>query len=129
MAVAFAVYESATLEVVGSLESLAGAGGKLRFTNKSMNNSKGQLAVVITKKDGTSGVVTCSKAVTAGIRKALEAGISAKKCLASITKLDIVEAPNGGNYVSAPMGEGGVEDFTIAELKKEAVNYEDLVAI
>lgn len=129
MSVEFKIYESATLEVVGSLESLAGIGGKLRFTNKSMNNSKGQLAVVITKKDGTSAVVTCSKAVTAGVRKALENGTSAKVCLGSLVKLDIVEAPNGGNYVSAPMGEGGVEDFTITDLRKVAVNYEDLVAI
>lgn len=128
MAVAFAIYESATLEVVGSLEGLAGRGGALKFTNKSLNNSAGQLAVVITKKDGTSAVVTCSKAVTAGVRKALEAGTSKKTCLASISKLDIVEAPNGGNYISAPAGAQG-ESFTIEELKREAMNYEDLVAI
>lgn len=127
MAVAFAIYESATLEVVGSLEGLAGKGGALKFTNKSLNGN-GQLAVVITRKDGTSAVVTCSKAVTAGIRSALEQGISKKRCLASIAKLDIVEAPNGGNYVSAPAGAQG-ESFTIEELKREAVNYEDLVAV
>ena len=127
MAVNFAVYESATLEVVGSLEGLAGRGGSLRFTNKSLAGN-GQLAVVITRKDGTSGVATCSKAVTAGVRKALSDGVSKKQCLASISKLDIVEAPNGGNYVSAPAGAQG-ESFTIEELRKETMSYEDLVAI
>lgn len=128
MAVEFKIYESATLEVVGSLEGLAGRGGALKFTNKSLNNSAGHLAVVITKKDGTSAVVTCSKAVTAGVRSALEQGISKKRCLASIARLDIVEAPNGGNYVSPPAGAQG-ESFTIEELKKEVMSYEDLVAI
>lgn len=128
MAFNFKVYENATLEVLGTLKSVAGTGGKLRFTNKSLNGT-GQLCVVITKKDGLSDTVTCSKAVTAACRKALAGGEAKRDVLGAIINLDIIEASNGGNYVSAPMGEGGeIENFTIAELTKTEVTYEELVA-
>jgi len=130
MAFNFQKYESVTLEVLGTLAGLAGVGGKLRFTNKSYNGT-GLLCVVIEKKDGTSDTATCSKVITAAVRKALAAGTSKKQALAAIVNLDIIEASNGGNYISAPMGEGGeIESFTIAELTKEAktFNYEELAA-
>jgi hypothetical protein len=128
MALNFQVYESATLEVLGTLKSVAGTGGKLRFTNKSMN-ANGSLCVVIEKKDGKSATATCSKVVSAAIRKALAAGKTKQEALAAIVDLDIVEAPNGGNYISAPRGEGGeVESFTIAALAKEVFSFEELVA-
>ena len=126
MAFNFKVYESPTLEVLGTLAGIAGKGGKLRFTNRSFNG-KGQLCVVMERKDGLSDTVTCSKVVTSACRKALEAGQNKKQVLAAIKDLDIVEAPNGGNYISAPMGEAGeIESFTIEELTKSKVSYEEL---
>lgn len=128
MAFNFQKYESATLEVLGTLASIAGKGGKLRFTNRSFNGN-GQLCVVIEKKDGTSDTATCSKTVTAAARKALAAGQSKKDVLAAIKDLDIIEATNGGNYISAPMGEAGeIESFTIEQLTKVNVSFEELVA-
>ena len=128
MAFNFQKYESAELTVLGTLVSVAGKGGKLRFTNKSLN-SNGQLCVVIEKKDGTSDTATCSKTVTAAARKAFAAGQKKKDVLAAIRELDIIEATNGGNYISAPMGEGGeIESFTIEELNKVGVSFEELVA-
>lgn len=128
MAFNFKTYESATLEVLGTLKTVAGKGGNLRFTNRSLNGT-GQLCVVITKKDGTSDTVTCSKTVTKAARAALASGQKAKDVLAAILNLDIIEATNGGNYISAPMGEGGeIESFTIADLEKSELTFEELVA-
>ena len=129
MAFNFKVYEGVTLESLGTLAEVTGAGGSLRFTNRTLGDSSKSLCVIITRKDGTSDTVTCSKAVTAGVRNALASGKSKKECLSAIINLDIVEAPNGGNYISAPRSEGGVEVFTITELKRERVNYEELVAL
>lgn len=128
MAFNFQKYESVTLEVLGSLAGIAGKGGSLRFTKRSLAGT-GMLCVVINKKDGTSDTATCSKVITAAARKALEAGQTSKQVLAAIKDLDIIEATNGGNYVSAPMGESGeLESFTIEELTKTKVSYEELVA-
>jgi len=128
MAFNFKKYESAELEVLGTLATIAGKGGKLRFTNRSWNGT-GQLCIVIEKKDGTSDTCTCSKTVTTAIRKAVEAGQSKKDVLGAIVNLDIIEASNGGNYVSAPMGEGGeLESFTIGELASVDVTFEELIA-
>lgn len=127
MAFNFKAYEGATLEQLGILSAIAGVGGSLRFTNKSLNG-KGQLCVVITKKDGTSDTCTCSKAVTDTVRTAIEAGTSKKDVLGAIAKLAVIEATNGGNYVSAPMNSEGVESFTITELKAVKVTYEELQA-
>jgi len=126
----FKVYESAELESIGTLATIGGAGSKFRFTNKSMQNTTGQLAVVVQKKDGTSATATCSKSLTAIIRKALGNGATAKQCLASIINLDIIEGENGGNYISRPKGEAiDLEDFTLAVLKAEpTASYEALVA-
>ena len=126
MALAFKVYESVSLEVLGTLAIIAGVGSKLRFTNRSMAGT-GLLCVVITKKDGTSDTVTCSKAVTKAVRAALAAGASKVQCLAGIINNNIIEADNGGNYVSAPMGDGvELEEYTLAEIKKVAIDYEQL---
>ena len=127
MAMNFVVYES-TITTLGTVKELAGTKGSLKFTTKTINNPKAQLCVVFQRADGTSATAVCSKAVTAGIRSALEKGITKKKCLASLQGLSVVEAPNGGNYISAPAGAMG-ESFTIEELSTEMVNYEDLVAI
>ena len=127
MAIDFKVYVMTEREVLGTVNELAQAGGKLKFSQKSLNDKSKQLCVVIERKDGKSATVTCSKAVTAGLRAAMENGTSKKKCLASIMALEVVEAPNGGNYVSAPAGAQG-ESFTVAELKKESVSFEELVA-
>jgi len=130
MAFNFKKYEGVELEVLGTLASIAGTGGKLRFTNRSMNGTK-QLCVVIKKKDGTSDTITCSKVITKACRNAFTAGLKKSAVLASIIDLDILEATNGGNYISAPMGEGGeIEEFTVASLKKEeeVVTYEELIA-
>jgi hypothetical protein len=124
----FKKYEGVTLEVLGTLAALCGVGGKLRFTNRSMANPNRQLCVVITKKDGTSDTVTCSKIVTKAIRAALAAGTTKLEALGAIVDLNIIEATNGGNYISAPMGEGGeFEDFTIAEVKKQRLRLKTLL--
>ena len=130
MAFNFKDYGGVELEVLGTLASIAGKGGKLRFTNGSVNNTAKQLCVVIKKANGTSDTTTCSKTITKSCRAAFAAGLTKSRVLASLINLDIIEATNGGNYISAPMGEGGeIEEYTIDALKKEEpVTYEELVA-
>ena len=127
MALEFSIYEATQLEELGTLTSLAGPKGRLRFTIKSLQ-STGLLCVVVTKADGTSDTVTCSKAVTTAVRKALAAGTIPKQCLGAIANLMVLEGTNGGNYISAPASAAGVEEFTIDELKKVTISYEELVA-
>ena len=128
MAFNFKVYEGVTLESLGTLASVIGVGGSVRFTSTSVSDQAKRLCVVMTKADGTSDTVNCSAAVTKGLRAAFASGKTKRECLAAIINLEILETEKG-NFISAPRGESGVESFTVSDLRKVRVNYEDLVAL
>ena len=66
----FKVYEgaSSTLDNLGTLKDVAGAGGKIAFLRKNYNNPDKRVAIVVTKKDGTSATIACSAQVSAALR-------------------------------------------------------------
>lgn len=129
MAMNFGVYQSKAT-VLGTVAELALAGGSLKFTHKTLVNPKKLLCVVILRKDGTSDTATCGETVTMAIRRALDKGMSKKQALASLAKLQVLEGNNGGNYISAPVGELG-EFYAIEELatEKSIIDWEEAVAV
>ena len=135
MALQFKVYERAesTLVEIGKVSSLI-PGGSLKFTPNSLNKFKaGQIkaiSMLLTNKKGESLTMPLSKRVSATIKNALDNDSTKSDCLKAIAKLTIVETEEGANIISAPQGEGGVEEeITInASVTNSKVSYQDLVA-
>lgn len=132
----FEVYAGSTMEDLGTPAQLVGKKGTLQFSNKNITsekiNDKGnRVAVVVIMKNakGESVVVSCSQAVSASVRKALEGGMERKQALAIIAKLSILEGETGIPFISAPAGESTADIFTVEQLATEKVaNYEALIA-
>ena len=135
MALQFKVYERAesTLVEIGKVSSMI-PGGSLKFTPNSLNKFKaGQIkaiSMLLTNKKGESLTMPLSKRVSATIKNALDNDSTKSDCLKAIAKLTIVETEEGANIISAPQGEGGVEEeITInASVTNSKVSYQDLVA-
>lgn len=136
MSVKFAVYESTTLEDLGTVAQVVGKKGTLKFSNKNLAseklNSNGvRVAVVIVLKqaDGKTSVVSCSQSVSVSVRKALEEGMEQKKALAIVSKLSVLEGPSEVPFICAPVGSSLGEEFTIEQLATEkVVDYAELIA-
>ena len=88
------------------------------------------MAMVLTKKDGTSTTCPLSKRVSGTVQKALEGGAPKKDVIAAIAKLNICESIKDGNVtICAPLGKGGEEEeFSIESSAKASVSYEELAA-
>ena len=129
MALNFAVYESTTLDDLGTPATAVGEGGSLAFIPKNLANVAKRVVLVLKNKAGESTTLSCSKQVSAMVRKALNSGMEKKKALAILAKLSILEGETDVPYLCAPAGEGNLEEFTIEELAENKVaNYEELVA-
>ena len=130
MALQFKMYEgtSTELETIGTVATVIGKGGSLRFVPGTFTSGK-RIAIILLNKAKESTVIACSKRVTLTLQEALKNGSSKKQMLAAVSKLQVSEDEEGRNFIIAPLGTGGVEDsFTIEDLKKEAVSFEELVA-
>lgn len=66
----FKVYSGGSTELdnLGTLKDVAGAGGKIAFLRKNYNNPAKRVAIVVTKKDGTSATIACSQQVSDALR-------------------------------------------------------------
>ena len=129
MALNFAVYESTTLEDLGTPAAAVGKGGSLAFIPKNLANVAKRVVLVLKNKAGESTTLSCSEGVSAMVRKALNGGMEKKQALAILSKLSILEGDTEVPYLCAPAGEGNLEEFKIEDLAKgKAVTYEELVA-
>lgn len=129
MALNFAIYESATLNDLGTPATAVGKGGSLAFIPKNLANNDKRVALILKKKNGESSVLSCSEGVSAMVRKALAGGMDKKKALAILSKLSILEGESEVPYLCAPAGESNLELFVIEELAKvKETTYEELVA-
>jgi len=125
----FGVYQSTTLEDLGTVAMIAGKKGKLRFIPKNLRDLTKRVAVVVTKANGESAVITCSNNISELVRTAIAKGMEDKKALAVISKLSVLEGENAVPFISAPAGSSAAEEFTIEQLATEKVtDYEALVA-
>lgn len=53
---------------LGTVASLVGKGGKVKFVPKNLADDSKRVAVILEKKNGESAIILCSKAVSAGVR-------------------------------------------------------------
>ena len=134
MALIFKEYVSTPkLTELGTVASLI-PGGTVKFcpgTIAKFNDGITKaMAMVLTKKDGTSTTCPLSKRVSATVQKALQAGAPKKDVIAAIAKLNVCESIKDGNVtICAPISKGGEEEeFSIESSAKTAVSYEELAA-
>jgi hypothetical protein len=125
----FKTYESNTLEDLGQVAKIIGAKGSIRFSSDRNINSSKRVTVILQLQDGKSAAVPCSSKVSDIARKALEVH-SEQEVLAVISELHILESEDGRHFIS-PTGNGEgtplKSSFTLAELKKAKVTWDELV--
>jgi len=119
MAIAWKKYQGAenTLEELGTVKELAGKGGKIALIRKNYNDATKRVAVVVSKKDGTSTVIACSKQVSQQLREK-------HMNIAQLAGLKVVEGKNEAgeeSYFIAMPATGGLHEFTVDDLKASAV--------
>lgn len=131
--VEFKKYEGSTTELVslGTVKDLAGKNGKIAFIRKNYKDSSKRVVVLVTKKDGTSATIPCSKQVSDAFR-AKEINV------AQLLGLDIIETEleKDGKLVKAQFvampATGGIHEISVDKVSvqelalEEATNVEDL---
>lgn len=115
MALEFKKYEggSATLTDLGTVKAAAGKGGKIALIRKNFNDSAKRVAVLVTRKDGNSAVISCSKQVSESLR-------NKQMNIAQLAGLSIVENEEGINFISMP-ATGAIQEFNVDKLTTETV--------
>jgi hypothetical protein len=116
----FKKYENAgaaTLEEVGTLKENAGKGGKIALIRKNYSDLTKRVAVLITKKDGTSAVVPCSAQVSKALR-------AEELTIAQLANLNIVSGEdkegNVRHFVAMP-ATGAIQEFAVDTIKAAKV--------
>jgi hypothetical protein len=128
MAFNFEVYQGTTLNDLGTVAQIVGKGGKMRFIAKNLASDK-RVTTVLTKADGTSDIGICSETVSKGVRKALENAVPKNKVLSALSKLHALENEDGRQFISAPAGVNGEEEFTVEQLATvKNADYESVIA-
>src|SRR6478735_8452241 len=108
----FKKYEgSAVLADLGTVASQIGTKGTIKFIPKNFVstelNKKGErIRVVLLAKDnaGNSAIISCSKALSAYLRKAREEGSSSDELLAGLLDLNVMEGEEGTPFITMPAG-------------------------
>ena len=129
MALEFKVYERAesSLEDLGTLAHLGGRGAKLAFIPRNLLSTV-RVVVVVENAKGESAQVTCSTNISNSVRSALKEGTSKKAILGALAQLHVFEREDGAHYL-AQEGSGSLDFHSVAEASKEAISYEELVAL
>ena len=127
----FKKYEGGTAELtdLGTVKSVAGKGGKMALIRKNWNDTTKRVALLITRKDGQSAVVPCSKQVSDALR-------AKKLTAAQLAGLTIVETEVDGEarqFVSIP-ATGAIHELSLDNVKTEEVeltaqSMEELIAL
>ena len=126
MAVDFAKYErqEGTLTSNGTVLDLVGKDGQLQLIPKNFKNVDKRVVIILKKKNGTSAMISCSQAVSDGLRdKSLE--------LAHVLGFEVLENEDGVNFISMPGGElvtVNVKDLKVKDYVATAVGYDELIA-
>jgi len=126
MALEFKTYEGgANLESLGTVLDIVGKDGKIALMPKNFKDSSKRVAVLFTKKNGQSVVVSCSAQVSDALR-------SGKMTKEQLIGMEVLENEDGIPFISMPSGQlveielktVKVKEFTVA-----AVDFEDLIAL
>lgn len=118
MAVEFKKYAGSetTLSELGTLKEVAGKGGKIALIRKNFADGSKRVAVLVTRKDGQSAIVACSKQVSDALR-------AKKMTIAQLVGLNVIENEEGHNFVSMP-ATGAIQEFAVDGVKAAVVETE-----
>jgi hypothetical protein len=120
--VEFKKYEASTAELtdLGTVKALAGKGGKIGLIRKNYKDLTKRVVVVVTKKDGTSATVPCSKQVSDAFR-------AKQLSVAQLVGLNIIEteAEDGSlrQFIAMPTT-GGLHEIAVDKVNVEAIEAE-----
>ena len=123
----FKTFERAesTLSTKGTVLGLVGEDGKLGLIPKNFKDTTKRVVIILTKKNGTSASVSCSEAVSKGLRnKSIDLG--------NILGFEILEGDSGIPFISLPANglvEMLVKNITIKNFIPSVVSYEELIAL
>lgn len=129
MSLTFTNYERAesSLTDLGTITSIVGQAGFLGIIPKNFKDLSKRVVIVLTKKDGTSATVSCSKAVSAGLRdKSITLG--------NLMSFNLLENEDGVAFISMPAVGTQLQQYAVASLKlteyvPQAINYEELASL
>lgn len=127
----FKKYESNTLEDLGSVATIIGKKGSIRFSSDRNLNSSKRVTVILQLENGQSAAIPCSSKVSDIARKALE-DHSEAEVLGVISGLHILETEDGRHFIS-PTGSGEgtplKESYKLADLKNAKLTWDELVEL
>ncbi len=114
----FKEYEG-TLTDLGTVASQIGAKGTIKFVAKNFADPAKRVVVVVQNEAGQSAVISCSKALSAALRKSKEDGAKKEQVLAGLLDMKVMEGTEEVPFITMPAGDQ-TEGLTIAQLKKVA---------
>ena len=127
----FEVYQREDRVELGTVNSLVGKGGKIKFVPKNLADDSKRVAVILERKDGASALLICSENVSKGVRSkeitlANLLGFTVTEQLTrSGETINVVTMPNGG----ANLIEINVDSVKVADYQPSGeLVPEDLIA-
>jgi hypothetical protein len=116
---------------LGTVNSLVGKGGKIKFVPKNLADDSKRVAVILEQKDGKSALVVCSENVSKGVRNkeitlANLLGFSVTEQLTKTGEtINVITMPNNGTALI----EVAVDSVKIADYQPSGeLVPEDLIA-
>jgi len=113
------------LATAGVVRDLVGKDGTLSIIPKNFKDDTKRVALILTKADGTSTMISCSKAVSDGLRnKSIK--------MSNVAGFEVLEGDSGISFISLPSGalvNFAVKDLTVENYVPSAVNFEELIAL
>ena len=125
MAIAFKKFkrDASQIKELGTVKSLAGKGGKVKFLRKNFKNKAKSVALILERKDGASAVIPCSVPLSAMLR-------DSEITMSQLIGLQVIEFPHKDkidektgepvlvNVIALPQ-DGGVQEFNLNDLQAE----------
>lgn len=113
----FKKHQGSTLASEGTVASLVGEKGKISLIPKNYKDSSKRVAVILQKEDGTSAMVSCSKAVSEGLRdKSIK--------IEQLIGFNVVLSTEGVPFIAVPSS--ALVTIEVASLTMEDYNPSEL---
>lgn len=126
MALEFKVYEraqTATGNSLGTIESIIGENGSIGIVPSNFSNSEKRVIIVLEKENGTSTQITCSQAVSDGLR-AKEISLGQLKSFE--VKEQIAQSGEVYNQITMPSAVQPMVKYNLKDIKAETFKVKTL---